>query len=137
MPAEAYAGGASSTSQNLTGQRVYGAPRWILNLGGSYRWAWNDRLSQSVAANYSWRDWAFGYVDNSIYSRIPAYGLLNLSTTWQYAVAGANQVELSLWPRNALDKKYLLATQPTIQGAYTGAVGAPRTIGVTLRYNFS
>ncbi|KAF1046982.1 TonB-dependent receptor [Xylophilus sp.] len=136
VPAEAYANGAAPTVQDLSGQRVYGAPRWTFNIGGSYRWGWSPQLSQTVAANYAWRSESFGYLDNSIYSRIPAYGLLNLSTGWQFTVQGTNLVELSLWARNALDRRYLLAVQPTIQGAYLGSVGAPRTVGATLRYSF-
>jgi iron complex outermembrane receptor protein len=43
---------------------------------------------------------------------------------------------LSLWLRNATDKRYFQAVTATANGAYVASVGTPRTLGVTLRVDF-
>ena len=70
-----------------------------------------------------------------MYSRIPAYGVLNLATRWEL-VRGSQLWSLSLWLRNATDKRYFQAVTATANGAYVASVGTPRTLGVTLRVDF-
>jgi len=121
-------------SCDLGGKQVQGAPLWTANVGGSYRWPWAEHVEQYVSANYAWRSEAPGSLDNSRYNRLPAYGVLNLATGWQYS-RGSDVWELSLWARNALDKRYYYTGSNTVS-AYTVSAAAPRTVGVTLRYNF-
>ncbi len=137
-PASAELAATGATRADLTGQPLVGAPKWIANTGGRYDWSVNDELRQYLVLNYAWRSDAEGYIDNSKYARIPAYGLLNLATGWQFA-PGGKQWDVSLWARNALDKHYFLtaaAGQTTGAGAYVAAVGTPRTVGLTARIDF-
>lgn len=120
---------------DLGGKRLVGAPDWTVNAGGRYDWLVGESVSQYLVANYSWRSEAEGSIDASRYSRIPAYGLLNLSTGWQFAT-GKNQWDISIWARNALDKRYFLTALQSINGGYTASTGTPRTVGITARLDF-
>ncbi|MRW92449.1 TonB-dependent receptor [Duganella sp. FT80W] len=137
-PVSAELAATGATKADLSGQPLVGAPKWIANPGVRYDWRLNDEVRQYVVANYAWRSDAQGYVDNSKYALIPAYGLLNLSTGVQIGHGNQNW-DISLWAKNALDKHYFLtasAAQTTGGGGYVAAVGAPRTIGVTARLEF-
>jgi len=138
-PCSAEALAAGATSCDLSGQRVVGAPDWIVNTGARYDFLLGrNGISQYIAANYAWRSAAEGYIDNSRYARIPAYGLLNLAVGW-HIPHGNSSWDVSLWARNALDKRYFQLAQ-TVQtlnsGAYVASAGAPRSYGVTVRLNF-
>lgn len=137
-PVSAELAAAGVTKADLSGQPLVGAPKWIANPGARYDFLVADDVRQYVTANYAWRSDAQGYIDNSKYARIPSYGLLNLATGWQFG-SGSRQWDLSIWARNALDKRYFLiaqAAQLTGGGAYTAAVGTPRTVGATARLEF-
>ncbi|MYM23635.1 TonB-dependent receptor [Duganella sp. FT135W] len=137
-PVAAELAAAGITKADLSGQPVVGAPKWIANPGARYDFHLNDDVRQYVVTNYAWRSDAQGYIDDSKYARIPAYGLLNLATGWQFG-SGSRQWDVSLWAKNALDKRYFLtaqASQLTGGGAYTAAVGTPRTVGATARLEF-
>lgn len=124
---------------DLTGQPVNGAPRWIANTGGDYRWPIQDRLEQYVSGNYAWRSWTYGDVSNSQYSVIPSYGLLDLAVGLR-TPSGKQRWDASVWVKNATDNHYWLMTyQQTIMNSsnpYVGAAGMPRTIGGTVRVDF-
>ncbi|WP_413350962.1 hypothetical protein ACJQW4_14190 [Acinetobacter sp. A7.4] len=51
--------------------------------------------------NYGWRSEVYSDVNNSIYSKILSYGVLNLTTGIRIPY-GKNDVDLSLWAKNAL-----------------------------------
>ncbi|MQR02295.1 TonB-dependent receptor [Glaciimonas sp. GS1] len=129
-------------SCNLTGQPLAGVPRWTANLSAEYQYRVSDNVNQYVAGSYAWRSSTFGAADNSIYSEIPAYGLVNLATGWRVNLNGNQSWELSLWARNLLDKHYYLAVYSAGAGTqasglyYNASVGQSRTLGVTARYNF-
>jgi iron complex outermembrane receptor protein len=124
---------------DLTGQPINGAPRWIANTGGEYKWPVMDRLEQYVSGNYAWRSWTYGDVSNSQYSVIPSYGLLDLALGIR-TPTGKQRWDASIWVKNATNNHYWLMTyQQTIMNSnnpYVGAAGMPRTIGGTLRIDF-
>ncbi|MFT4047326.1 MAG: TonB-dependent receptor [Solimonas sp.] len=135
-PAETNDDSTVPTSCDLSGKQVQGAPRWTVNSIAAYEWRWSERLRQSVSASYAWRSSANGSIDNSIYNELPAYGLFNASTGLQFDIGGSRQLAFSVWGRNLADQRYLLSGGSTINNAYTGSVGAPRTVGATLGYSF-
>ena len=49
---------------------------------------------------------------------------------------GDGQLDTSVWLKNAFDKDYYLSAFASINGSYTASVGQPRTLGVSLRYDF-
>ncbi|MFJ2986798.1 TonB-dependent receptor [Collimonas sp. NPDC087041] len=140
-PAEVANLPGAPASCNLTGQRVAGVPRWTANLSAEYQHRVSDNVDQYVTGSYALRSSTRGSVDNSIYSEIPSYGLVNLATGWRI-VQGDKSWDLSLWVRNLFDKRYYLSVYSAGAGTqasglyYNAAVGDSRTVGATLRYNF-
>lgn len=120
---------------DLSGRQVAGAPRWMVSLGGEYRYSWSASVKHALSAVYAWRSGQDGTLDASVYARVPAYGVLNVSTSWEW-VRDTRAWTLALWARNALDKRYFQAVTATANGAYLATIGAPRTVGVSLRVDF-
>jgi iron complex outermembrane recepter protein len=127
---------AGRTVCDLTGDRVVAAPQWIVNPSVSYRKNVGT-LEASVQSDYAWRSSFYGAPDNSQYSKVDPYGVLNA----QLGVSGQlaqYDWQLSLWARNLLDKHYVIGG---ITGAsqfltYSLYPGEPRAYGATFRVNF-
>ncbi|HHG4319023.1 TPA: TonB-dependent receptor [Pseudomonas aeruginosa] len=130
-PAEVSTRPGAPSSCDLTGQRVVGASKWIANLNGEYQWRLDDRFS----ASYAYRSAAEGTLDNSDLSKIDGYALVNLAAGLRSDL-GDGQLDTSVWLKNAFDKDYYLSAFASINGSYTASVGQPRTLGVSLRYDF-
>ncbi|GAA5013213.1 TonB-dependent receptor [Acinetobacter puyangensis] len=121
--------------RDIKGNRVNGAPRWTANVTLQHQ---HDVLANSKhysLINYGWRSETYADVNNSEYSKIPSYGVLNLTTGLRIP-HGDNEIDLSLWAKNALDKHYFLGLVNSGNGMYAGSAAQPRTIGASLRYNF-
>ena len=87
---------------------------------------------------YGHADWAhrssfYTAVSDSRYSRVPAYGLLNLRLGVRQS---DHHWDVAVWLRNALNKHYYQVLSPAATGLITGILGDPRTGGVTLRTSF-
>ncbi|MBG7464869.1 TonB-dependent receptor [Pseudomonas aeruginosa] len=134
-PAEVSTRPAAPSSCDLTGQRVVGASKWIANLNGEYQWRLDDRFQPYVSASYAYRSAAEGTLDNSDLSKIDGYALVNLAAGLRSDL-GDGQLDTSVWLKNAFDKDYYLSAFASINGSYTASVGQPRTLGVSLRYDF-
>ncbi|MEA3220613.1 MAG: Pesticin receptor [Immundisolibacter sp.] len=122
-------------SCDLTGRQVVGAPKWIANLSGDYRWRAGDGLQHYLAASYAFRSSAPGTLDDSKFGQIPSYAVVNLSTGVRVDL-GKGQLDLSLWLKNAFDKTYYTILWNEQNGGYGGLIGTPRTLGVSARYDF-
>ncbi|WP_447590889.1 TonB-dependent receptor [Aquipseudomonas campi] len=122
-------------TQDLSGQRAAGAPKWIGNVSAEYRWNLESGFEPYVSGNYAYRSDTPGTLDNSKLSEIDGYGLANFSVGVRKDLSGG-QVDASLWVRNAFDKEYYLTTANNSNGLYVGYLGQPRTAGVSLRYDF-
>ncbi|MBG7317702.1 TonB-dependent receptor [Pseudomonas aeruginosa] len=134
-PAEVSTRPGAPSSCDLTGQRVVGASKWIANLNGEYQWRLDDRFQPYVSASYAYRSSAEGTLDNSDLSKIDGYALVNLAAGLRSDL-GDGQLDTSVWLKNAFDKDYYLSAFASINGSYTASVGQPRTLGVSLRYDF-
>ncbi|WP_457931984.1 TonB-dependent receptor [Pseudomonas aeruginosa] len=134
-PAEVSTRPGAPSSCDLTGQRVVGASKWIANLNGEYQWRLGDRLQPYVSASYAYRSAAEGTLDNSDLSKIDGYALVNLAAGLRSDL-GDGQLDTSVWLKSAFDKDYYLSAFASINGSYTASVGQPRTLGVSLRYDF-
>ncbi len=134
-PAEVSTRPGAPNSCDLTGQRVVGASKWIANLNGEYQWRLDDRFQPYVSASYAYRSAAEGTLDNSDLSKIDGYALVNLAAGLRSDL-GDGQLDTSVWLKNAFDKDYYLSAFASINGSYTASVGQPRTLGVSLRYDF-
>lgn len=121
--------------RSIAGNRVNGASRWAFSSGAQWRWNPTDNVEHYTSAQYSWRSETYADINNSRYSKIAGYGILNLSSGIRMQ-HGRHQWDVSIWARNLLDKRYFLSLTNTGSNAYMGSAGQPRTLGVTLRYDF-
>jgi iron complex outermembrane receptor protein len=127
----------SNCVQDLSGQQVVGAPKWVINPSVDYSHNLPAGLRGAANIAYAWRSSFFGSADNSRYAEVPSFGVLNL----RYGVTGAlgdKAWTLSAWANNALDKHYVvggLTAAPALR-AYSLYPGAPRIVGLTLRVDF-
>jgi iron complex outermembrane receptor protein len=134
-PAEVALRPGAPAACDLSGHAVVGASKWIFNSNASYQWNLQNGLQPYVNGSYAWRSHAVGTVDDSREAHLPGYGLVNLSGgvrgDW-----GKGQWDVSLWMKNAFDKTYYTTLWNSPNGAYTGVLGTPRTVGMTARYDF-
>lgn len=117
---------------DLTGQRVFNAPKQILALSARYNWTQGD-LKPYVSARYTYRGWTYGSVDNSASARVPGYGLAAF-TLGVKRPTDTGDWDAALWITNAFNKLYY--TRLNGGSTVIGYVGDPRTVGVTLGYAF-
>ncbi len=134
-PAEVTLAPGAPTSCDLSGSRVFRSPKVTYNLTSRYEWQTFDALQAFVSGRYSYRTWSYGTVDNSEFTRIPGYGLLSLSTglSGKYNEGTWNA---SLWANNVTDKRYYRALNTGDYGSAFGILGEPRTLGMTVGYDF-
>ncbi|WEJ19523.1 TonB-dependent receptor [Pseudomonas sp. SD17-1] len=134
-PAEVALRPGAPAACDLSGHNVVGAAKWIANTSASYQWDLDNGLQPYVNGNYAWRSQAVGTVDDSRLAQLPGYALVNLSAgvrgDW-----GQGQWDVSLWLKNAFDKTYYTTLWNSPNGAYTGVLGTPRTLGMSARYDF-
>ncbi|MCV4281220.1 TonB-dependent receptor [Pseudomonas capsici] len=122
-------------SCDLSGHQVVGASKYIANVNGEYKWDLDNGLQEYVTASYAFRSKAVGTVEDSDYAQIPSYAVVNLSTGLRGDL-GQGQWDVSLWLKNAFDKTYYTTLWSEPNGGYGGLLGAPRTLGMTARYDF-
>ena len=105
-----------------------------LEAGGEFHTATPDIRGAAaegyVGADYSFRSSFFTTANDSLYSLVPDYGLLNLRAGVR-AADGA--WDLQVWGRNVGDEDYWLTLAAANTGAISGTLGDPRTYGVTLK----
>lgn len=134
-PAEISLAPNAPTSCNMNGERVFRSPKVTYNLTTRYEWQTFGALQAFAQARYAYRTWSYGTVDNSEFTRIPGYGLVNLSTglSGKY---GDGTWNTSLWANNVTDKRYYRTLNTGDYGSAFGVPGEPRTVGVTVGYDF-
>lgn len=122
-------------SCNLTGQRVFNAPKVTWNASTRYQWRTENGLKNFVTARYSYRSWMYGTVDNSYLTRVAGYGLASFSAgTGGKTERG--EWSASVWVNNAFDKTYYRREVSGDYGSVWGWLGDPRTFGATLSYKY-
>jgi iron complex outermembrane receptor protein len=122
-------------TQDLSGQRVYAVPRWTANLNFRYDFKEIENWQPYFSGSYSWRDWAYGTLDNNPGSIIDAYTLVNVSVGTRKTFAD-NEVDFSFWVKNLNDRIYVTNTWSSTNGTVLAGLGQPRTVGATLKLRF-
>jgi iron complex outermembrane receptor protein len=135
-PCAAEALAAGQAVCDLTGQQVVAAPKWIVNPSVSYRQP-IGALEAFAQGDYAWRSSFYGAPDNSEYSKVDPYGVLNTQLGIEGTLSQYDW-QLSLWARNLLDKRYVIggitgASQYQTYGLYPGE---PRAYGASFRVDF-
>ena len=121
---------------NLAGNKVNGAPTWIGNFGGEYKSRLSNNDENYLDVNYALRSSSYGDINNSIYSKIPGYGLLNIRAGLRFGQNTSGRWDMSVWAKNALNTHYYLGLVPQMINEYVASVGQPLSVGATLRYDF-
>lgn len=134
-PPEILLGAKPPASCDLTGARVFNAPRVTSSASARYEWGGAGGLRNFVSGRYAWRSWMYGTVDDSAFSRVPGYGLAAFSAGTE-GTAGRGEWSASVWLNNAFDKTYYKRLVNNEYGSVTGYLGERRTLGVTLGYRY-
>lgn len=122
----------TATYCDLTGKRVFNAPKQVFALAARYNWTQGE-FKPYASARYTYRGWTYGSVDNAASARVPGYGLAAFTLGTKRPGAGGDW-DASLWITNAFNKMYY--TRLNGGSTVTGYVGDPRTVGITLGYAF-
>jgi len=123
---------------DLTGERLFQSPEYIANATVRYERPLRDDVLGYGLVQYAYRSEQEGTVQADPLTRIPAYSLINARVGAKF---GDGRYDLSLWADNLLDETYFQSSgTASIVGAsaygVSARLGAPRTIGATLRATF-
>jgi iron complex outermembrane receptor protein len=130
-PCAAEYGLPGSATCDLTGRPVVGAPRWIFGLNATYEFPVTDDIQGYVIGDYTWRSSFYSVIDDSAYSKIGNYGLVNLRVGAKFY---DQKLDVSLWTKNLGDETYFQTLSiSSTRGAYFGFPGDPLTFGATIR----
>ncbi len=118
--------------RDMAGNQLPLAPEFQFAVSGEYTVPLGESFIGIFRADYQWQDTV--YFDFFNYETLAhdAYGLLNLSALLE---TEDGNWKVSAFARNILDKRYL-TTESRSGPSTIGFVGAPRTYGVSLSYNF-
>jgi iron complex outermembrane receptor protein len=122
-------------SCNLTGHRVFNAPKLTANASVRYGWTAENGLRSFVSARYAYRSWMYGTVDTSEFTRVPGYGLASFAAGTE-GKAGPGEWSASVWLNNAFDRTYYKRLVNGEYGSVAGWLGERRTLGVSLAYRY-
>ncbi|WP_084455161.1 TonB-dependent receptor [Novosphingobium rosa] len=119
---------------NMSGRLLPGVSKWAGSAGGEAKGALGRNFGHDAevyaGVDYSYRSAQYTTAADSIYSRIPGYGLANL----HFGIRALDgRYDIQLWARNITNKTYYLTLSADNFGAIRGTLGDPRTYGVTLR----
>jgi len=126
--------------QDLSGKRLDNAPRWTANLFTQIEYPlWGLRLLGGpligrFRTDYSYRD--FIYLQQDLDANL-TQGPVHLLNFLVAVGPEDGPWEISMWVRNAIDFRYLVAgVDVPITSGYGGLDGPPRQFGATLRLFF-
>lgn len=123
-------------TRDFSGNRLARAPEWQYALSGEYAIPLGNSLEANLRADYQWQSQVYFSFYNHELNSQDAYGLLNL-----YASVGSqdSRWKLSAFARNVADEFYITYAESNVSlgnPSLGGAVGQPRTFGVSLEYRF-
>lgn len=144
---ESYPGGQCPTEQvgaavkicDLTGKDLPGNSRWTMAVGGELSQLVGTVLTHEVTgyfgADFALRSSYYVAANDSTYSKIPGYGLLDLRLG---ARTTDGKYDLFLFAHNATNTRYYLVrgTATPFSGLVTANIGDPATFGATARVRF-
>lgn len=122
---------SQSWTCDLSGQRLFNAPRWGITAGLDYRQPLEQGLAVFAGLDYSLRSASQGTLEGGAGSQQPTYALTHL----RFGLGHRDgSWELELWVRNLFDRQYITAVRGQLgSGDYGVVVGESRQLGSTLR----
>jgi len=115
--------------RDFSGNRLRQAPEHTANLATRYMWALGPG-DLSLRLDYRYQSKSFQEPNNST-TVFPSYDLLDAKLTF---APGNKYWAFSLWAKNLLDEEYI-AHLYLLGGNDYALFGAPRTMGISLRYS--
>jgi iron complex outermembrane receptor protein len=124
---------------DLSGKPLFQAPKWVANASAQYNFDLGQAARGYAGVQYTYRSGVFGSVDDSPFTWISSYSLVNARVGAKFGQD--DRYDLSFWVNNAFDKRYFqnLGTASVVGAAVygvSGQLGTPRTAGATLRATF-
>lgn len=125
---------ANPAGDNYKGRRLT-APKWTFNASTKYEKELDSGNRVFAVAGLTYRGPQFSEYDNNAFSRLKGYALLDARLGWSFS---DDQLEVSLWARNLLDKSYNLTRyrEALLYPQTIGTYGMPRTYGVQVLGKF-
>ena len=125
-------GGAVKVVGNAKGNKLPYASDTSFNVGATYTAPIGEGAAE-FNVNYAYQTRWYAGPDNLLSQ--PGYGLLDASA--RYRLPG-DRISIGVWARNIADEQYAtyLAAVENPGGQESQAVGAPRTFGVNVEYEF-
>lgn len=122
-------GGNVTLTGDFSGNELYRAPKYMVNVGVRYEVP-TPMGVYSANASYTYNDGFYWDTENRL--REPSYSLINAQLSW---LSPNDRYKVTLWGKNLTDEDY------TLYGIASGvgdllAPAPPRTYGVTLGVNF-
>jgi iron complex outermembrane receptor protein len=123
---------------DLSGKALLQSPKYIANTTARYHRDRGEGASPYGLVQFAYRSKHYGNVQLDDEALIHSYSLVNARVGAKFKEA---RYDVALWVDNAFDKVYFQSLANTsIVGAgafgFSGRLGAPRTVGVTLNANF-
>jgi iron complex outermembrane receptor protein len=119
--------------QDLSGVRLPGVSKFAYTLVADASRPIDDHTDVYTRVDWVHRSSFNTSTTNSIYSNIPAYGILSAKVGLRIQ---DGKFDLSVWGRNLLNKNYFVNLAAGTFGLINGAPGDPRTYGVTARVKY-
>ena len=125
---------ATVDGDDFSGNQLPLAPKGAANLALQYDTTIGDGYGLWGRVEGNWRDKVYFDVDNDPLATQDAYTTLDL----RLGVTATAGWSATLWMRNVTDETYALdrSAGPIVPGQYVQALGAPRTYGIELGYDF-
>lgn len=119
---------------DLSGEQLPVAPKFAFSGGGDYTLRLTDKLSAFIGADVNHRSSYTTTTNNSRYSRVPGFALLNGRLGLK---DGDGKWSAYVWGTNLLDTLYFVTKAVNEQTTrLAGQLGDPRLFGATFRYFF-
>ncbi len=120
-------------SQDLSGARLPGVSKFAYTIAADISRPIDDHAEAYTRVDWLHRSTFNASSTNSVYSNIPAYGVLNAKLGVRIE---DGKFDVSIWARNLLNKDYYINNTASNFGLITGLPGDPRTYGVTARVKY-
>jgi outer membrane receptor protein involved in Fe transport len=123
---------ATGSTCNASGRNLIDAPKISLAVAADYKMRLHGGGSLDWRGDYSYQSTVYFDPSNVPIAGQPGFGLLNLAVTYNPFKSKWNA---TVFVRNVADTQYLTSAKGNGAGP-VGQIGAPRTFGLRLNYDF-
>ncbi len=116
---------------DVSGMELAMTPRWQLNGGIEYEWDISSNLVMKLGADANFKDSTTGGIQPE--GATEAYVVVNARAMISNPDANWS---LMIWSKNLFDEYYYPSAFTGGNGPFVRSVGMPRTVGITLSYDF-